>query len=98
MIDEFPTYPGRTHTPISREAVDRWLYRQAGAIGDMTNAEVIALAMKHSRGKADPTMVRAALDDLHRHSCADWDWMIITKNFPEYECCTCVKPDAPTSR
>lgn len=36
MIDEFPTYPGRTHTPISREAVDRWLYRQAGAIGDMS--------------------------------------------------------------
>lgn len=36
------------------------------------------------------------LDPLTRHHCPDWDGMAIDKTCPEYECCTCVKSDAPT--
>lgn len=38
------------------------------------------------------------MDPLTRHYCPDWDGMAIDRTSPEYECCTCVKADAPTSR
>lgn len=55
--------PGRAPTAVSRAAVERWLDGHALAMRLMSEDQLVALAMKNSRGKADPAMVRDAIHE-----------------------------------
>lgn len=61
MAEYFPNEPGSTFTPISRDAIERWVDRQGVALRLLTERELVALAMKHSRGKVDPSAVAAVV-------------------------------------